>query len=70
VGKKSKRSKKKRRGGSGKRGGGGQTMSGFRGGFKGLVGQGPKKKESTLSRVITYLLLAAAIAFLVYRFTR
>jgi len=69
VAKKSKRSKKKRRGSSGgKRSG--QTMSSFRGGLKGLVGQGPKKKESTLSRVITYLLLAAAIAFLVYRFTR
>jgi hypothetical protein len=35
-----------------------------------MVGQGQKKKESALSKVITYLLLAAAVALLVYRFTR
>jgi hypothetical protein len=45
------------------------ALSGMRMGFKGLVGQGSKtpKKESTLSKVVTWTLLAAAIAFLAYR---
>ena len=60
--------KKKRRGsGSGKSGGSSGTMGSFRGGMKRVVGQGPKRKETTFSKVITYVLLAAAIALLAYR---
>jgi hypothetical protein len=46
------------------------TLSGLRGGFKGLVGGGPKKKESLLGKAITYLLIAAAVGVLIWRFTR
>jgi hypothetical protein len=51
---------------------GGGTLSGLRGGFKGVVGAGKSrgKKESLLSKFITYLLLAAAVGVLIYRFTR
>ena len=61
-----KRKKKKRRGGSsgGSRSG---AMSGLRGGLKGIVGQGPRRKESSLSKVLSWLLLAAAIGVLAYR---
>jgi hypothetical protein len=48
----------------------GGTLSGLRGGFKGLVGGGQKKKESLLGKVITYLLIAAAVAVLIWRFVR
>jgi len=50
----------------------GQTMSGMRAGLKGLVGTGSKqkKKESLASKIITWALLAAAVALLIYRFTR
>lgn len=61
-----KRKKRKRRGEGSGRGG---ALSGLRGGFKGVVGQGPRrKKESTLSRVLSYLLFAAAVGVLLYRF--
>ncbi len=44
-------------------------MGGMRSGFKGLVGTGGgKKKESSLSKVLTYLLIAAALGVLLYRF--
>ncbi len=42
-------------------------MSNLRGGLKRAVGQAPKRKESGFSRVITYLLLAAALGLLAYR---
>lgn len=63
----SKRKKKKRRGGtsgSSKTGG----ISGMRSGIKSMVGQGPKKKESLASKILTWVLLAAAVALLIYRF--
>jgi hypothetical protein len=65
---KPKKRKKKRRGG----GGGGGRMSGMRQGMKSFVGTGTrqKKKQSTLSKILTYLLLAAAVGLLIYRFTR
>lgn len=64
------RKKKKRRGsssGSGGSKGSSGTMGSFRGGMKRIVGQGPKRKETTLSRVLTYVLLAAALGLLAYR---
>ncbi len=57
-----KKRKKKRRSQSG------GSISGMRSGIKGLVGQGPKKKESTFSRVLTWVLLAAAAGLVAYRF--
>lgn len=41
-------------------------------GMKRVVGTGgaSKGKESTLSKVLTYLLIAAALGLLIYRFTR
>jgi hypothetical protein len=65
-GSKSKKGRKKSR----KRSSGSGRISGMRSGIKGFVGAGPKRKESPLSRIITYILLAAAIALLIYRFTR
>jgi hypothetical protein len=51
---------------------GGGTLSGLRGGFKSAVGVGgrAKRKESLASKLITYLLLAAAVGVLIYRLTR
>jgi hypothetical protein len=65
VSKKDRRRKKKKKGGS--KGG---RLSGMRSGMKSFVGTGPKKKESTLSKVITFVLIAAAVGLLIYRFTR
>ena len=50
----------------------GGTLSGLRGGFKSAVGVGnrSKRKESPASRIITWLLLAAAVGVLIYRLTR
>ncbi len=62
----SKRKKKKRRGSS--KGGKSGGISSMRGGIKSMVGQGPKKKESTASKILTWVLLAAAVAVLIYRF--
>lgn len=62
---KKKKTKKKR---SSRSSGG--SISNMRSGIKGFVGQGPKRKESTVSKVITYLLLAAVVALLIYRFSR
>jgi hypothetical protein len=48
-------------------------MSGMRQGLKGFVGlgkSGVKKKESTLSKLLSWLLLAAAVALLIYRFSK
>ena len=45
-------------------------MSSLRGGIKSFVGQGPQRKESTPSKVFTWLLFAAAAGLLIYRFTR
>jgi hypothetical protein len=47
--------RKKKRSGGGGGGGGRRRLSGMRTGFKGFVGTGgkQKKKESTLSKVIT-----------------
>lgn len=62
--KRKKKKKKKKR----SKGSAGGTMSGMRTGLKGLAGTGPKKKEGLLGRLVTYLLLAAAIGLLIYRF--
>ncbi len=64
------RKKKKRRGksGGGKSGGkSGGSLSGMRGGMKSMVGQGPKRKESPFSKVLTWVLGAAVVALLLYR---
>lgn len=45
-------------------------MSKMRGGIKRVVGSGPQKKQGTLSKVLSYLLLAAAIGVLAYRFLK
>lgn len=60
-----KRKKKRSKGGGG--GSRSGAMSGLRGGLKGMVGQGPRRKESSLSRVLSWALLAAAIGVLAYR---
>jgi hypothetical protein len=48
---------------------GGGTLSGFRSGFRNVVGsgRGAKKKESTTTKVINYLLIIALLAFLSFR---
>ncbi len=61
-----KKKKKKKRGG--RSGGGSSGISSMRGGIKSFVGQGPKKKESLGSRILTWVLLAAAVGVLIYRF--
>ncbi|PID37720.1 MAG: hypothetical protein CSA65_09870 [Proteobacteria bacterium] len=62
------RKKKKRRGSStGGKGGSSGTIGSFRGGMKRVVGQGPKRKETTFSRILTYVLLIAALGLLAYR---
>jgi hypothetical protein len=63
------RKKKKRRGGSGSKKGGG-SLSGFRGGMKSMVGQGPKRKETPLSKVLTWVMGVAVVALLVYRLSQ
>lgn len=60
-----KRKKKRSKGGGG--GSRSGAMSGLRGGLKGMVGQGPRRKESSLSKVLSWILLAAAIGVLAYR---
>ena len=40
----------------------------MRGGIKSFVGQGPKKKESLGSKIFTWVLFAAAVGVLIYRF--
>ncbi len=64
----SKRKKKKRRGS--KSSGGSSGISSMRGGIKSFVGQGSKnkKKESLGSKIFTWVLFAAAIGVLIYRF--
>jgi hypothetical protein len=62
----SKKKKKKRRGSKSKGGKGG--ISSMRGGIKSFVGQGPKKKESLGSKILTWVLFAAAVGVLIYRF--
>jgi hypothetical protein len=60
------RRKKRTRSSSGK-------LTGLRSGFKGLLGGGGgggKKKESLASKIISWLLLAAALGLLIYKFTR
>ncbi|MBK8481913.1 MAG: hypothetical protein IPL40_12150 [Proteobacteria bacterium] len=64
-------------GGTGRGAGGGREatrgglLGGLRGGFKGIVGQGaPRRRESLLSRWLSYALLAAAVALLIYRLNR
>jgi hypothetical protein len=64
VGKKEKKRKKKSSGG---------RLSNMRSGFKSFVGTGgskQKKKESLASKILTYLLLAAAVGVLIYKLTR
>ena len=63
------RKKKKRRGGSGGKKSGG-SLSGFRGGMKSMVGQGPKRKETTFSKVLTWVMGAAVVALLIYRLSQ
>src|SRR5262245_37065994 len=50
--------------------GGGGFLSGMRGGMKNVAGVGAQKKESLPSKVLSYLLIAAAVAVVVYRFSR
>jgi hypothetical protein len=65
-----KKKKKQQKSRSGGKGGTSGSMGSMRAGMKSMVGQGPKKKSSRLTQVLTYLLLAAAVALLVWRFTR
>lgn len=62
------RKKSRRRSSSG--GGGKMRLSGMRDGMKSFVGTSTRsrKKESPLSRILTYLLIAAAVGVLVWRF--
>ncbi len=62
-----KRKKKKSGNASGR---GGNTMGGLRSGFKGILGGGgkTKKKDSLLSTILGYVLIAAALGLLIYRF--
>ena len=64
MGKKDRKKKKPRQSGG--------KLSGLRSGFRGMVGAGGggKKKETLTSKILTYLLLAAAVGLLIYRFTR
>ena len=64
------RKKSKRRSSSGGGGGGKMRLSGMRDGMKSFVGTSTRsrKKESPLSRILTYLLIAAAVGVLVWRF--
>lgn len=50
--------------------GGGGLMSGMRGGIKNLVGAGEakKKKESLVSKIVTWVLVAVALYFVARRF--
>ncbi|MGZ6143561.1 MAG: hypothetical protein ACXWLM_09485 [Myxococcales bacterium] len=48
--------------------GGGGFLSRMRGGFQGMAGAGPKKKESLASKIVTWVLLAAAVYFVARRF--
>ena len=67
------RRKGRRRGSGGGKGTAtrGGLLGGFRGGFKGIVGQGPpRRRESLLSRILSYALLAAALGVLAYRLLR
>lgn len=65
------RRKGRRRGGGQGTAAHGGLLGGFRGGFKGVVGQGPRRRrESLLSRILSYVLLAAALAVLAYRLLR
>jgi len=65
-------SAKRRSGGGGGGGGGGGALGGLRGGFRSLVGTGGRKKgsgeESRFWTVMTWLLLAGAVAVLVGRY--
>ena len=45
-------------------------MTGLRGGFKGLVGGGSGGKESWVSKALSYALILAALALLLYRLSR
>jgi hypothetical protein len=51
--------------GGGSRGG---MLSRMRGGFQNMTGAGPKKKESMLSKVITWVILLVALYFIARRF--
>jgi len=58
------RPRKRRRTSSGS----GGSLTGLRGGFRGLLGKkDPNKKESLASQIFTYLLMAAAVGFLLYK---
>ena len=48
--------------------GGGGLLSRMRGGFQGMAGAGPKKKESLVSKIVTWALFAVAAYFLAKRF--
>jgi hypothetical protein len=62
--------KKKKKKSDNASGGGGNTMGSFRSGFKGIVGAGgkKKKKDSMLSTILGYVLIAAALGLLIYRY--
>jgi len=48
--------------------GGGGFLSRMRGGFQSVAGAGPKKKESLLSKIVTWALMALVAYFLAKRF--
>ena len=48
--------------------GGGGFLSGMRGGLKGLAGAGAKKKESLVSKIVTWAIVAVALYFVARRF--
>ena len=49
-------------------GGGGGLLSRMRGGFQSVTGTGPRKKESLLSKIVTWALMALVAYFLARRF--
>ncbi len=48
--------------------GGGGMMSRMRGGLKSVAGQGPKKEETLLSKLLTWALVLLAAYFVARRF--
>jgi len=49
-------------------GGGGGFLSRMRGGFQSVAGTGPKKKESLVSKIVTWALMALVAYFVAKRF--
>jgi len=47
---------------------GGGLLTRMRGGFQSMAGAGPKKKESLLSKIVTWAIVALAAYFVARRF--